>query len=81
MNLQDIIRQEYALRSVISRLTPLLQPDLREALERADFVAAEMRHFAVCWADADATGNTDFIIKTRRELQGRLMQIAIPEPT
>jgi len=40
-----------------------------------------MRHFAVCWADADATGNTDFIIKTRRELQGRLMQIAIPEPT
>jgi len=81
MNLQAIIDQERALRAVISRINPLLQPDLRDALDRAEFVAAEMRHFAVCWADADATGNTDFIIKTRRELQGRLMQIAIPEPT
>ena len=79
MKLQDIIDQERALRAVVSRLTPLLQPDLRAALERAEFIAVEMRHFAVCWADADATGNTDFIMRTRRELQGRLMQLAIPE--
>ena len=79
MKLQDIIDQERALRAVVSRLTPLLQPDLRAALERAEFIAVEMRHFAVCWADADATGNRDFISATRRELQGRLMQLAIPE--
>jgi hypothetical protein len=80
MNLQNIIAHESHLRRLSVRLCPLLEADACAALERATFIAAEMRHFAVCWEDASEMSQDD-AFKHRRELQGRLMQIAIPEPT
>lgn len=52
MNLQQIQQVERSLSAIEARLGPLLDPDYREALKRVDSIMAEVRHFAVCWADA-----------------------------
>lgn len=52
MNLQQIIQFERSLNALAARLSPCLEPDMRGALEQARAHAAEVRHFAVCWQDA-----------------------------
>lgn len=52
MNLDKIIQTERALASLEARLGAVLDPDYREALSRVTAIMAEVRHFAVCWADA-----------------------------
>lgn len=52
MDLQKTIDVERSLVAIEARLGPLLDEHYRDALQRVASIMAEVRHFAVCWADA-----------------------------
>lgn len=82
MNLRTIIDTEAALQRLNVRLGSMLEPDMRESLERAASIMAEVRHFAVCWADAAVMGSSEDaarVISARQSCIDRLVQTVRPE--
>lgn len=59
MDLQKTIDVERSLVAIEARLGPLLDENYRDALMRVSSIMAEVRHFAVCWADASEIEKTD----------------------
>lgn len=89
MKLQQIIDLDRTAVMLNARLGPVLDEQCREALERLTFLMSEIRHFAVCWADAPeaaaarALCNGTDIKTALREVHGacidRLVQTIRPE--
>lgn len=58
MELQRILQAETCLRRIESRLGSLLEREAAKELQDACFLLAEVRHFAVCWNDAQEMAKT-----------------------
>ncbi len=89
MNLQQSIDLDRTVTMLDARLGPVLDAQSREALNRVSFLMSEIRHFAVCWADAPeaAAGLAlcndmsiqDALRKVRESCIDRLVQTIRPE--
>lgn len=82
MNLRTITDTEAAMQRLNVRLGSMLEPDMRESLERAVSILAEVRHFAVCWADAAVMGSHEEaarVVASRQASIDRLVQTVRPE--
>lgn len=81
MNLQQIKDTDAALHCIESRLAPLLDQPFRDALTRVSALMAEVRHFAVMWADvADVEPKSKYhAAQLREEAITRLVQTISPD--
>lgn len=85
MNLKQILVAEQLGGRAIRAVRPFLErgPD-KDALDRAEFILAEARHFAVCWDDLrqredDLSNNADESTKFRQALILRLSTSLAPD--
>lgn len=76
MNLRTMLDTEAAISRLNVRLGSMLEPDMREGLERCASLMAELRHFAVCWKDSEESARMDV---TRQACIDRLVQTVRPE--